>query len=371
MRILQVVTLLSPDGAYGGPARVALNQSAELVGQGHDVTVAAATRGYRVPPTELNGVPVRLFAARTLLPGTGFAGVGAPALTRWFRSNRAGFDIIHIHFGRDLVVLPVAVAARRHRIPYVLQTHGMVVPSSHPLTAPLDAVWTRRVLRDAGAVFYLTTQERDQLEAVARAPLRLVRLGNGVPDYPAAVRRPGPPEVLFVARMHARKRPIAFVEMAKTLLDAGVDARFTLLGPDEGEGPELRAALQGDSRISWEGALAPASIPLRMAAASVYVLPAVREPYPMSVLEAMSVGLPVVVTTDCGLAPLVERTHSGIVTDPDVPALAAATESILADRSLAQAMGQRGRETVQTELGMRAIGHRLVDAYTDLVDGNR
>ncbi len=37
----------------------------------------------------------------------------------------------------------------------MLQTHGMVVPSGHPLAAPLDAVWTRKVLRDAGAVFYL------------------------------------------------------------------------------------------------------------------------------------------------------------------------------------------------------------------------
>ena len=84
---------------------------------------------------------------------------------------------------------------------------------------------------------------------------------------------PGPPEVLFAARMHPRKRPIAFVEMAKALLDAGVNARFTLVGPDEGEGPALRAALKGDPRISWEGALAPAAIPRRMAAASVYVLP--------------------------------------------------------------------------------------------------
>ena len=91
MRILQVVTLLSPDGAYGGPARVALNQSAELIRRGHDVTVAAATRGYRVPPTELNGVPVRLFAARTLLPGTGFAGMGAPASGQVVSQQRGRF----------------------------------------------------------------------------------------------------------------------------------------------------------------------------------------------------------------------------------------------------------------------------------------
>jgi glycosyltransferase involved in cell wall biosynthesis len=296
--------------------------------------------------------------------------MGAPALSRWFHRTGPSFDVVHIHLARELVVLPVALVARRHRIPYVLQTHGMVVPSRHPLAPLLDAVWTRKVLRDAGAVFYLTPQEREQLVAVAGAQLRLVCLGNGVPDYPAAAQCPGPPEVLFAARMHPRKRPIAFVEMARALLDAGVDARFTLVGPDGGEGPALQAALRGDSRISWEGALAPTAIPGRMAAASVYVLPSIREPYPMSVLEAMAVGLPVVVSDDCGLAPLVARTQSGIVTDPSVPALSAAVDSILSDRSLAKAMGERGRETVRTELSMRAIGHRLVDVYTELVDGS-
>ena len=333
MRILQVVTLLSPDGAYGGTARVALNQSAELIGRGHDVTVAAATRGYRVPPTELNGVPLRLFAGRTWVPGTGFAGMVAPAMIRWFHRTGPSFDVVHIHLARELVIVPVAASARRRGLPYVVQTHGMIVPSRHPLAPPLDALWTRKVLRDARTVFYLTPQEREQIGAVAGPHLRFAQLGNGVPDYPPAVESPGPPEVLFVARMHPRKRPIAFVEMAKVLLDAGVDARFTLVGPDEGEGPDLRAALRGDSRISWEGALAPAEIPRRMATASVYVLPSLREPYPMSVLEAMSVGLPVVVTDDCGLAPLVERTRCGLVTGPEVPALAAAVKSILADRA--------------------------------------
>jgi glycosyltransferase involved in cell wall biosynthesis len=369
VRVLQVVTLLSPDGAYGGPARVALNQSAELIGRGHDVTVAAATRGYPGLPTQCNGVPLRLFAARTVLPGAGFAGLGAPGLSGWFRRNRADFDVVHIHFARDLVVLPVALAARRHGTPYVLQTHGMVTPSRHPLAAPLDAVWTRKVLRGAGTVFYLTAQEREQLGAVAGSKLRLAQLGNGVPDYPGVVDSPGPPEVLFAARMHPRKRPIAFVEMAKALLHAGVDAQFTLIGPDEGEGAALHAAIQDEPRISWEGALDPVAVPERMAAASVYVLPSVREPYPMSVLEAMAVGLPVVVCDDCGLASLVEQTRSGIVSDPTVPALAAAVESILADRSVARAMGERGRKTAHTRLSMRAVGDRLLDTYTNLVDG--
>ncbi|UGQ39983.1 glycosyltransferase [Rhodococcus aetherivorans] len=373
MRILQVVTLLDPDGAYGGPARVALNQSMELIRRGHEVTLGAGARRFPVVPTRLNDVPVKLFTVRTVVPRTGFAGVGAPGLQRWFHRNRTRFDIVHIHFGRDLVVLPLAVSARHHGILYVLQPHGMVTPSDHPLAGPLDALWTRKVLRDAGAVFHLTALEKDQLATVARTSLPFVQLGNGVPCYPPGRPSAEPPEVLFVARMHPRKRPTAFVEMAEVLLSAGMDARFTLVGPDEGEGPALRAMLaaEADPRISWEGALDPDDVPRRMAAATVYVLPSVREPYPMSVLEAMSVGVPVVVTRDCGLAPTIERTGSGIVTEPTVPALVTAVESLLADRSLARAMGERGRRAVRTDLGMHAVGDRLLDTYTDVAGSER
>jgi glycosyltransferase involved in cell wall biosynthesis len=289
----------------------------------------------------------------------------APGLAKWFRGSGADFDVVHIHFTRDLVVLRAAGAARRHGIPYVLQTHGMVVPSHHPLAGPLDRFWTRKLLRDAKKVLYLTKQEREQLGKVARTQLALVPLGNGVPEYPAAGQRPGPPEVLFVARMHARKRPLVFVDMAKTLLDEGLDARFTLIGPDEGEGSALRKALKDDPRISWEGALDLAEIPQRMAAASIYVLPSGREPYPMSVLEAMSVGLPVVVRADCGLAPVVQRARCGIVAHGEMPAFAAAVKSILEDRLLAQAMGERARETAHSGFGMRAIGERLIDVYNE------
>jgi glycosyltransferase involved in cell wall biosynthesis len=369
MRILQVVTLLSPDGAYGGPARVALNQSAELISRGHDVTVIGAAFGYRDLPTELNGVPAKLFAARKLTTRPGFAGIAAPGLGRWLRSNWSGFDVTHIHFGRDLVVLPVAAAARLRGIPYVLQTHGMVVPSNHPLAAPLDAVCTRRILRGARTVFCLNHEEGRQLVAVAGQNLRLVELNNGVPRHPVAARRPGCPEVLFAARMHPRKRPVAFVEMAKALLDGGAEARFTLVGHDEGEGAALRAAIAGNPRITWEGAVNADAVADRMAAAQLYVLPSVREPHPMSVLEAMSVGLPVVVTDDCGLAPLVERSRAGIVADPAVPALVAAVGSILGDRDEARSMGERGRRAVQTDFGMRAVGDRLLRSYAEITEG--
>jgi glycosyltransferase involved in cell wall biosynthesis len=106
-----------------------------------------------------------------------------------------------------------------------------------------------------------------------------------------------------------------------------------------------------------------------MAAASVFVLPSVRETYPMSVLEAMSVGLPVVVTDDCGLAPLVDRTQCGVVTDPGARALAAAVESSWRiDLSPGPWASERGKR-YGPNLVCAALGDRFVDVYTELVDG--
>jgi glycosyltransferase involved in cell wall biosynthesis len=363
MRVLQVVSLLSPDGAFGGPARVALNQSAELVRQGHHVTLAAGTRGYRVVPTESHGVALRLFPVRTALPFLGFSGMTAPGLTRWARAHLDEFDVVHIHLGRDLMVLPVAALARRHRAPYVLQTHGMVIPSRHPLAGPLDTLWTRRILAGAAAVFYLTDLEREQIRQVAHGEglVNLVNLPNGVPDHPLVpARSDAVPEVLFLGRLHARKRPVLFVQMARRLLDEGVRARFTLVGPDEGEGPAVLAAIGAESRIRWEGPVDPEDAAQRLAQATAYVLPAEREPYPMAVLEAMSVGVPVVVCPDCGLAPAIRDTGGGKVANGTVEDLTAAVKAILSD---AGAYGRRARATARRDFGMRVVVDRLLGIY--------
>lgn len=370
MRILQVVTLVSPVGEYGGPVSVARNQSRQLKQAGHDVTITAAVRGYRCPPTELDGVPVRLFPARTVVPGTGFAGIGAPGMVRWLRRCGRDFDLVHLHLGRDLVGLPAAMSVHRMNVQYVVQTHGMIVPSAHPLSGPLDALCTRRVLRGAGAVFSLTHDERTALSAVAGDRLRHVSLSNGVPRQPDVESHSGTPQVTFVARLHQRKRPVAFVEMAHRLLAAGVEARFTLVGPDEGEGEKVRRAIGGEDRIRWVGARGHDQVMEFLRRSAMFVLPSVREPYPMAVLEAMSLGVPVVIGQDCGLAPLVERHGCGLVVQPTVPQLVTAVRRILEDQDLAATMSTRARHAVARECDMSAVGERLLSTYSTVVGGS-
>lgn len=367
MRILSVVTLITPLGEYGGPVRVALNQARELIAQGHDVVVAGAARGFSGPlPLHIDGVPVALFRARTLVPKIGFAGLAAPGLQRRLTALAAGVDVVHIHAARDFVTLPVAAWARRRKLPYVLQTHGMIDASTHPLARPLDAALTRRVLRGAKRVFFLTDREREDLVSVAGAELKLQRLANGVP-IPADIRSdPSSSEVLYLARLAPRKRPDAFVEMALRLTARFPNASFRLVGPDEGKADEVMRRIGSAEEpldIKWEGPLAPELVTDRMSRARIYVLPAVDEPYPMSVLEAMALGIPVVITESCGLAPLVREFGTGIVVDSSLEALVSAVELLLADPKRAQAMGDAGRRLTRDRLGMPAIADALCSAY--------
>jgi glycosyltransferase involved in cell wall biosynthesis len=314
----------------------------------------------------MEGVDLALFPARTVLPGVGFAGVSSPGLLRRLAALTAGVDVVHVHAARDLVTMPAVDWLRRHRVPYVLQTHGMIDESSNPLARPLDAALTRPGLQAARRVFFLTERERHDLIAVGGNDLRLEELPNGVPAPEAAAIASGDPEVLYLARLARRKRPVAFVEMAARVAQRFPAARFRLVGPDEGEAQAVSAHIEmlaGAADVQWEGPLDPSRTAERMAAAHVYVLPAVDEPYPMSVLEAMALGLPVVVTDSCGLAPAIARVGAGIVVTESADSLAAAVEALLDDPASAREMGAAGRRFTRDQLGMPAIAEQLERAY--------
>lgn len=368
LRILSVVTLVSPLGEYGGPLRVAVNQATALKELGHDVVIAGGVRGYEhEAPTSLGQVPAVLFPVTQLLPGTGFAGLAAPGLWRWFARHCGEFDVVHIHAARDLVTLPVARLAALKKVPYVLQTHGMIDPSSNPLARPLDALLTRPVLRRARSALHLTDVEAAGLVAVGGDRLRLVQLPNGVPLQDAGAAQVTV-QVLYLARLAPRKRPLYFVEAAVQLSRRYPGTEFLMIGPDEGEGPAVREAIAAAAAtgvsISWAGGVAPEETVQHMRRASIYVLPSVDEPYPMSVLEAMSLGLPVVVTDSCGLAGAIERTGAGLVVDDSLDALVSSVARMLDDAELRTAMGRSGRTHVREQLSMTSIARQLEALYS-------
>ncbi|MFG2138131.1 glycosyltransferase [Streptomyces sp. NPDC048650] len=371
MRITHVVTLVSDDGAYGGPVSVATGQLGELASRGHDVELISLWRGRSAPPRAVDGVRLRAHRARTLVPGQGFLGLFHPRLlaTLWRRTG--GADVLHLHAGRDLVSLAALAVAALRRRPFLVQTHGMVQPRSSAVARVFDLVHVP-LLRRAAAALVLTDAEESGLRKVlGPGGPRLVRLPNGIRTRPAEAER-GPADVLFLARLQERKRPEAFVRMAALVHRKRPDATFTLHGSDEGRLPEVRRLIaeEGlDGVVTYGGALEHGAAVRRTARAGVYVLPSVDEPFPMSVLESLAVGTPVVCTDSCGIAATLRRREAALVTDGSPEQLADAVLRLLEDRQLREGVVRAGRTAVEEEFSLAAVADRLEEWYR-LLAGN-
>lgn len=366
MKIAHVVTYLSTDHAFGGPVSVARAHTGELARRGHDVDLLCGWDGSVT--LEIEGVSVHPFQVRRLVPGAGFSGLVAPGLGE--RLLRGGYDVIHVHLARDLITLRAARHALSQRRPYVVQPHGMVMPDNRLRARLTDRVATRSVLRGAARVLALTKEETAGLTVVAQAQLPLVGLPNGLAPGAARTAAGGvttaDSDVLFLARLHPRKRVRAFADMAALLVQRGVSARFSVVGPDEGELSPLQEQVERQglvSQLTYEGPLATDAVPARLAAASVFVLPSVDEPFPMTVLEALAAGTPTVVTDSCHIAPLLRRHDAALVTDGSPAALADAVEQILRDPDVRHRLQEGGRRALSEEFSITAVADRLEEIY--------
>ncbi|MEV2257238.1 glycosyltransferase [Streptomyces anulatus] len=386
MKILHVVTLHTPDHAFGGPTRVAFNLSRVQRAAGDDARVMALGDGFPEGelPSQVEGVPVHLFQARHLLPMFEVSGITSATLLRTARRMMRGADLVHVHLMRDLVTLPAALLALVSRTPLVVQTHGMIDPTEKKVAQLTDLLGVRRVLREADAVLHLTEMERvDVNDVAAPVPLtRTVRLVNGVrPQERKPARDPGrPPTVLFLARIQERKRPEDFVSAMPHVLARHPEARFVLAGPDTGALAgtlALARKLGVADSLDHVGPLEHDQVLAADREADVYVLPAIEEPFPVSVLEAMSVGTPVVITRTCGQAPDVAGAGAGRVIDSRVGEDAANARKVadaileLLEPEAAERAGKAAWELVNEQFTIEAVTATLRRTYEDVVRRRR
>jgi glycosyltransferase involved in cell wall biosynthesis len=370
VRIAHVVTLVSADGAFGGPLSVALGQVAELARRGHTMTLYAGWDG--VGTVDLpDNVDVRLHKVRSWMPNAGLAGLISPKLAFELDARTSEHDVLHLHQGRDLVSVSAGYMATARGLPYLVQTHGMIGPDNRRKARIIDRLVTRRVLKRASQVLSLTEEEDAALDQVVPG-LAVTRLRNGIdagPELPGADPS-ARPVVLFCARLSRRKRVLAFALLAVDLLDRGVDADFIALGPDEGDLAEFLAFVESrgwSDRIRYGGAVAPADVRGRLAQATVFVLPSVDEPFPMTVLEALSVGTPTVVTDSCHIGADLAARGAVTVSPPAASDLAAAVHALLVDPAKRRAMADAGRRAVQDAYGIEAVVDQLEAAYESAV----
>jgi glycosyltransferase involved in cell wall biosynthesis len=219
-------------------------------------------------------------------------------------------------------------------------------------------------LRRADAVIGLNPADRDCVLPLLADSNRWVALPPFLDARSYTTRLPqagAAPRLVTVAMMR-RGDKLASYGVLGLALERLLDLAWTL--DIVGDGPARPAVKQalaplGD-RVRYRGLLDDTAVAAGLAAADLFVWPAINEAFGMALLEAQASGLPVVAGASGGVGEIVADGETGLLTPPgDAAALAASVRALILDRMRGTAMGAAARSKVLREHALPVASARL------------
>ena len=177
------------------------------------------------------------------------------------------------------------------------------------------------------------------------------------------------PIILLVGKLESRKGYPELLAAAAIVLREISSARFCFAGHGETEKADcLARQLEIEDSIELPGWVDRERLEDLYRRAAIVVLPSYGEGVPMSILEAMSHGIPVICTPVGGVPEWIEDGANGLLVQPgNVPALAEQIMRLLRDKDLAIKLGEAGRATVQQRCTLEQVSASLDALYTDIL----
>ena len=385
MKILQVTPAFVPS-KFGGIKAVSYNLSKTLAKKGHEVTVYTtdADIGYsRLSGVHsvrnVDGIDVRYFRNLSNLLAWRHHLWLPLGMIKAMKKEIKTFDIIHIHDFRSIQNIIAHHYAKKHRIPYVLQAHGSVLPifQKQGLKKIFDIFFGYRILRDASKVIALTKTEAEQYKerGVDEDKIEIVPNGIDLSEYENLPEkgefrrkytiRDDEKMILYLGRIHRIKGIDLLVKAFADLVKELDGVKLVIVGPDDGFLSTLQEQIEdlkiGD-KVLFTGPLYEKDKLEAYVDADVYILPSVYEIFGVTLLEACACGTPVIVTDRCGIAAdFVEKV--GCVVEYDKDQLRDVIFKVLSDEGLRRRFGEEGRRLVREEYGWAKIVSMIEGVY--------
>jgi glycosyltransferase involved in cell wall biosynthesis len=364
-----VVPLVDAAHSYGGPVTVAAQQVRSLRDRYAIQVFAPVVRGDEEYARSLFDAETHTFAA-VRSRRVGMSSVFSPHLLKALRYVNP--DVAHVHMARDLT-LPLAARTLARKCPTVIQTHGMVMGSSLARSIA-ERVLTTPALRGASTLLWLTEDEHRYFGRVAPdVESRFVANGVDVRELEAiaaTAQRSDTPSIRigYVSRLARRKRPELAVDVLVRLRNRGLEANLTYAGADEGSWAVVAEAADAfgvADYVEYRGALARQDALRVMSECDVILLPAMAEPFPMAVIESLAMGIPAIVTDDCGLAPYLRITVPQLVAPSSPEEYVAHAARLSGDAEGLLICGRSGQALARSDFDIGSVAVSLDQVYSD------
>ncbi|MBI4050173.1 MAG: glycosyltransferase [Candidatus Doudnabacteria bacterium] len=365
MKILHLIPSYLPAQDSPGPILAAHGLNRELVRRGHDLTVYTTGRdATRV----IDGVKVYYF------PLTFKRWYYSGALHKALAEKVKNFDLVHISSVFLAVSTLGAHYAKKNHKPYVISCHGSLMREPlqyHSLKKKLYlALAEKRNLADAAAIHFTSAKEKEEYLALGFPAKNAVVVSNCLDieqSQGERARRDGKKIILFLGRISPGKGLEVLVEAFSAIVKQIPEAVLLIAGPDHKHYKQniqfLISNFHLEDKILFTGMLSGQDKLAALERADVLVLPSDSESFGMAALEAMAVGVPVILTDGVGIAGEVAEAGAGLVVGKEVKLVAAAILRIFNNPDLARNMGRWGRELVSREFSCSKAAEAMAREY--------
>ena len=398
MRILNVTQTYFPFMEFGGPPVKVRSLSQHLVKLGHKVTVLTADwgiqsqtlpAGIRAEPTALGWRVEESGIEAIYLPSwVRYRALSwNPGIASFCRAQLWHFDVTHIFGLYDFLGPATAGACRRRGIPYVVEPIGMFIPivRNFLLKRMYHLALGQSMLRGSRTIIATSPQEVAELASSGQPAENIVVRRNGVevPDslpvrgtFRAAAGIPTDAKViLYLGRLSEKKSPDLLLQ-AFALLGSeksGTELRLVFVGPDDDDMTQRLQRMAGElgvaTRVQILGPVFDRDKWSAYRDADVFVLPSQNENFGNTVGEAVAAGTPVVVTDNCGIAPLLADI-AGLVVQHDAAAMAQAIARVLCEPGLHERLSV-GCKRAAAKLDWDQPAKQMENLYEQIVMGEK
>lgn len=284
-------------------------------------------------------------------------------------------DIVHAHSHLFLTSVQAIKKAKKLGLPSVITVHGVFAHRNIAVNFAQHAYlhcFGSMILRNASRIICLTRSDIDEIVKLGcpREKIRLIPNAVDTAKFRPSKRREDN-LIVWIGRFVPEKGLEYLIEAARATAKRAKDAKFLLIG--YGPWKTKIAKLAHDYGLLPEvvritGPLETDEVAEILGRATVFVFPSVKEGLPISVLEAMASGAPVIGSDISGIRDLIIHRKNGILIPPRNPqALADAILDLLDDNKLRREMGQKARELMINEYSWDTIINRIENVYLETV----